>query len=105
MLNELFSGIENLKDYKTVLGDPVHLDAITLVPVLSIRVGIGSCQSENIDNSGGGGGFSVEPRAVIAIKGENVSVYSLKRKDSIDKLAEVVPEIKQLWERDSYGNM
>lgn len=99
-LQAILSGLESLADSKTVLGKPVATGSITLVPVISLKLGLGS------GSFGGAGGVSVEPRAVIVIKENNdVSVYPLHRGEKAGELAEVIPELSRLVEEEYNGNM
>jgi len=102
-LKSILSNLEKMAGSKTVLGKPVTVGSITLVPVISLKVGLGSGHSESIRTGGGGGGVNIEPRAVIVIQEGKVSIYSLHQKDTLSELAEAVPELSRLWEQDCSG--
>jgi uncharacterized spore protein YtfJ len=56
---------------KTVFGEPVHADGITVVPVAKVRCGFGGGKGPgSADNSrgGGGGGMQVHPLGYIELK-------------------------------------
>lgn len=98
-LRQLFSGFENFNDSKTIMGEPVNVGYVTLVPVISMKIGLGSGQSEFI-GVGGGGGITIEPRALVIIQGDHVVVYSLDQEKNHEPLSQILPELGRLWERE-----
>lgn len=99
-LQAMFSNLESLMDSKTVLGEPVTVGTVTLVPVISLSIGLGSGHIEGLGTGGGGGGATVEPRAVVVIQQDKVSIYSLNGQDTLCDLTQMVPEVSGLWEKD-----
>lgn len=93
-LKSILPDLECLADSKTVLGKPVTVGPITLVPVISLNVGLGSGYSESLKTGGGGGGINVDPCAVIVINESKVSVYPLRAQDGI------AGEPAELWEQE-----
>lgn len=103
-IKEIFAGLENLADSKTVLGKPVVVGDITLVPVLALKLGLGTGGLEKTGLGGGGGGINVEPRAVIVVyPGGEVRVYSISRGDAAAEVAEMVPEVWEILGEESNG--
>ncbi len=100
-LQSILTNLENFIDSKTVLGEPVKVGNATLVPLISLKVGLGSGHSEGLGTGGGGGGINVEPRALVVIQETGVSVYTLNGKDTLADLAEAVPGVSSLWETGS----
>lgn len=82
---------------KTVIGDPVQVGNLTLIPVVDVMFGYGAGGGEGTTSGnagtggGGGGGARVAAKAVIVIKGDEVSVMPLTRGGALEKIMEAVP--------------
>ncbi|MGE5589317.1 MAG: GerW family sporulation protein [Bacillota bacterium] len=102
----LLSGLSNLLSTKTVVGDPITMGDVTLVPIVDVMFGFGSGsgtggpgetprggQGGSGSGSGGGGGGRVAPKALVMIKNGEVSVLSLVRGGTMERIIEMVPEV------------
>jgi len=78
MLGELKSTLKS----ETIIGDPIVVGEVTIVPVTKISFGFGAGGDGNSkkDGFGGGsgGGASVEPVAFIVITGKEAKILPLK---------------------------
>jgi len=74
---------------KLVLGEPLKVGGTTLVPVVSVTAGYGKFS----DTNGGGGGFLLNPVAIVAIQGDSTQVYSLQRQCTAEELSSVINEL------------
>lgn len=79
MLNELKSTLKS----ETIIGDPIRVDDVTIIPVTKISFGFGA-GGEGIERKtsfggGSGGGASVEPVAFIVISKGDVKILPLKK--------------------------
>ncbi len=103
-LSILSSEFEKLVQTKTVIGEPFAVGDVTLVPVVSVTCGIGGGGGEGnagtqANNAGGtgvgiGGGFRVTPIGVVVVKGDDVSLLTIKKKGGfLDKLFEALPQL------------
>lgn len=90
-LNMLFERMEKLLGTKTVVGEPLHVGSITLIPLISVSMGVGGREGNSSDY--GGAGCKIAPLAMLVIKNEEVSVLSLTEKHSMEKIAEMIPKI------------
>lgn len=70
-----------------VLGEPVILQGISLVPVISITTTYGGLNS-NV----GGGSIKLDPVAIVTVREGEVNIFSLHRNNSVQKLASLLPE-------------
>lgn len=83
---------------KTVVGEPIVIGDVTLVPVQTVSFGYGSGGGEGGDEKqkgvggGGGAGANLRPIAIIAVKGTDVQVYTLGKKGLAENLLELIPE-------------
>ena len=103
MLETIISRLRNLAQTETIVGDPVELGEVTILPVIKFSVGFGAGGGEGTDGSdkkkgsgmggGGGGGASVSPVGFLVWDGKDVRFISVSGKSKMDSLFEVVPEL------------
>ena len=94
----IFEQFKDFFDTDTVVGQPVEVGEITLIPLVSISFGSASGSgppSRFKLNTGSGAGMAgrITPVAVVAVKGNDVSVYSLTGKGLLDKLDDLMPVV------------
>ena len=107
--------IEKVLSTKTVVGEPLAIEGITLVPLISAGFGFGAGggsgkgtekQKGEGTGSGTGGGAYVKPVAVIIVAKEGVKVEPIMGKvtGALEKLGETIPQmIEKWWERRKEG--
>ena len=100
VFNTLFDKLEKFIRTETVVGEPFQVGSITMVPIITVSFGVGGGEGSGKDNkgndgSGGGGGVGckIAPNAILVIKNEELSVVPLTSRGSLEKIAEMVPEI------------
>ncbi len=90
--------LEKFLNTKTVVGEPIVIGDVTLVPVQTVSFGYGSGGGEGGDEKskgvggGGGAGANLRPIAIVAVKGTDVQVYTLGKKGLVDNIAAMIPE-------------
>ncbi|MDO4607898.1 MAG: GerW family sporulation protein [Clostridia bacterium] len=103
--------LRTMVDADTIIGTPVVVGNITLVPVSRVSFGLATGGSDfpsksdkQLFGGGGGAGVTVNPVAFICINGDNVHmmpVYS--DMNTIDKAINMAPElidkVKSLFEK------
>ncbi|MDK2823895.1 MAG: hypothetical protein PWQ67_490 [Clostridia bacterium] len=99
-INTLFERLQSFFQTETVVGQPIQVGNVTLVPIISVTFGAGSGSSigkNNNGNDGSGGGIGaggkITPNAILVIKNEEVSAIPLNTKGSLDKMIDLVPEL------------
>ena len=99
-LDSIFSHLENMFKAKTVIGDPIIVGNVTLVPVVNVTFGIGTGGGEGKDarDQGAGGvgagtGARLTPAAIIVIKGDEVSMLPIAGRGSLENIMEMVPDV------------
>lgn len=99
-LNAIFDNFEKFITTRTVVGEPVKIGEITLVPLIDVCFGGGTGGGHGVDEdgcngggNGGGGGAKIAPAAVLVIKDGSVEMLPVKRGGSFEKLIDMVPEI------------
>lgn len=86
-LRSLGERLENLISSKTVIGEPVTMGEVTLLPIIKANFGFGM-GGGNTDGvkrggvSGGGGGAQIEPIAVVVVCGKEVSLLPINKQES-----------------------
>lgn len=99
-VNTLFESLEKFLTSKTVVGEPIHIGEVTLVPIINLAFGVGTGGGDGIDDkgskglgAGGGVGAKASPTAIIVIKGDRVEMLPIKSSNGLEKLIDMVPEI------------
>ncbi len=86
----LFHKVEDLVSTKTVVGEAITLDGLTLLPLIEVAVGAGA--KENV-NAAGGMGAKITPSAVLVIQGDSVQMINIKNQDAVSKLIDMAPGV------------
>ncbi|QNB46367.1 sporulation protein [Thermanaerosceptrum fracticalcis] len=99
-LNTLFERLEKFFRTETVVGNPMKIGEVTLVPIIDIGFGLGTGggygkdeKSSDGQGMGAGVGAEITPNSILIIKGEEVSLLPLKNKSSLEKIMEMIPDI------------
>ena len=78
-LDSVFTNLEKFIKTETVIGEPIVVGEVTLVPIISVMFGCGAGGGTGGDNkgmtgdgSGGGGGARISPNAILVIKKDEV---------------------------------
>ena len=104
--------IREMVDTSTIIGDPIHVDAATIIPVSRVTFGFASGGSDVAPKSdkqmfggGTGAGVSVTPVAFLVISGGNVRTVQLIEKvtavdNAIAALPDLVEKITSMMKKD-----
>ena len=107
--------IEKIRDMvnaETIIGDPIHVDDTTIIPVSRVTFGFASGGSDVAPSSnkqmfggGTGAGVSVTPVAFLVVSGGNVRTVQLVEKvtavdNAIAALPELVDKITAMIKKD-----
>ncbi len=106
-VNELMAStiqkIRETVDANTVVGDPIVVENVTIIPVSKISFGFGTGGTElpakpdkgNPFGGGGGAGVKVIPVCFLVVSGGNVKVLPMAApaENSVDRIVEKIPEI------------
>jgi len=99
-LNTLFERLEKFFRTETVVGEPLKVGEVTLVPIIDVSFGLGTGGGAGKDSkgadgtgSGAGVGAKITPNCVLIIKDGEVSVIPIKDKGSVEKVLEMVPDL------------
>ena len=102
-MQELFTKLEEYVSTKTVVGEPVHIGDVILIPMVDVSFGMGTAMVTNTEEDagkkggrdGGGGalGAKLTPSAVVVVSGGTVQLVNIKNQESVNKLLDMVPGI------------
>lgn len=99
-INNIFARLEEFIKTKTVVGEPMQVGGVTIIPFVDISFGVGTgggsgTESEGNQGSGGGAGSGgkVSPTAVLVIKGEEVELLPINKSTNLERLVQIVPDI------------
>ena len=102
MLQDTISKIREMVDVNNVIGEPIVVDDITIIPVSKVSVGFGGGGSDYVKNVGSGepfgggvgGGVKVNPICFLIIKDGNVRMMPVAAPASTtaDRIVEMVPD-------------
>jgi len=106
-LDALFGQMERFVSTKTVVGEPIYIGGVIILPLVDVTFGVGAGAGEKNNekeggSSGGGGlGAKVTPSAVLVVQDGSVQLVNVKNQDSVNKLIDMVPGIMSKLNLDS----
>ena len=99
-LETLFTNLDSFISTKTVVGEPIHIGDVIMLPLIDVFFGLGagggSGGSDSKESGGGhasGLGAKITPSAVIVIKGGTVQLVNVKNQDALSKLIDMAPGV------------
>ncbi len=101
ILETILEKLRSLASTETVIGEPVELGDVTLMPVIKMSIGFGAGGGEGTlvedksgkgSGGGGGGGAQVTPIGFLIWDGDEVRFISVG-KGKVESLIETVPEL------------
>jgi len=111
-LTDMFSKLDEYVSTKTVVGEPVVVGDVILIPLVDVTLGMGSAMIANTDEKdtgkegrdGGGGAFGAKmtPSAVVVVTGGTVQLVNIKNQESVNKLLDMVPGILSKFNLDKF---
>ena len=94
--------IRNMVNAETIIGDPIHVDDTTIIPVSRVTFGFASGGSDVGPNSnkqmfggGSGAGMNLSPVAFLIVKGDSVRLMPVAPPPgtAVDRVVEMVPDV------------
>jgi sporulation protein YtfJ len=99
LIKALMEEFRQISKTETVIGDPITVGSVTIIPVSKISFGFGAGggrqdEGKTAGGSGTGGGATIEPIAFLVIRDEHVQVHSVTKKDvSLSSIIDVIPDV------------
>jgi sporulation protein YtfJ len=93
--------VKELSDADTIIGDPIKLDGVTIIPVSKVSYGFAaggsdlpSKTSSELFGGGTGGGVTIQPIAFIVVANGDVKLLQINQdKSSAGAIVNLVPEL------------
>lgn len=109
-LDAIFENFKNMIQVETVVGEPMIIGDTTIIPFVDVVFGFGSGAHEgksqtSSDHSGGGGGATLKPTAVLVIKGDRMEMFSISgniKTSGFERLIGMVPDLVAKMQKDKY---
>ena len=98
-LDTLFSKMDGFVSSKTVVGEPMQMGDITVIPLVDVSFGVGAGASDKTEEKksgelcGGGLGAKISPSAVIIINDGKIQLINVRNENSVNKLIDMVPGV------------
>jgi len=98
-LATLFSKMEDFVSTKTVIGEPVVVGDVILIPLVDVSFGMATGMAnanedaKGRDAGGGGLGAKMTPSAVVVVVNGTAQLVNIKHQESASKLIDMIPGI------------
>lgn len=94
-LKDLLNQMEGFVSTKSVIGEPMTLNDMVILPLLDVSLGAGAGARDREKAGGLAGGVSAKmsPSAVLVIKDGQVRIVNIKNQDTVTKALDMVPDI------------
>jgi uncharacterized spore protein YtfJ len=96
-VSSLFQGMDAFFSSKTVVGEPIHINDVIIVPLVDVTFGMGAGNSANgtskKSKEGGGLGGKMSPSAALVIQNGQTKLVNIKNQDAVTKILDMVPDI------------
>lgn len=95
----MFSKLEDFVSSKTVVGEPIQIGDVTIVPFVDVSFGMAagasvkSKERDNKDNSTGGIGGKITPNSIMIINKGNVQLLNIGDANSVNKIIDMIPGV------------
>ncbi len=100
IMNITMDKLKAMVDANTIIGSPIVVGEVTLIPVSKVSFGLATGGSDlptkerATFGGGGGAGVTVSPIAFIAVSGNNVKLLQVNEERTyIEKLIEAAPDL------------
>jgi len=107
-LETLFGNLDNFISTKSVVGEPIHIGDVIMLPLIDVVFGLGlggggAAEKEKAGGQGAGLGAKIIPSAVIVIKNGTVQLVNVKNQDAISKLIDMAPGVLSKFNFPGFG--
>lgn len=96
-VTSLFEGMDAFFSSKTVVGEPIHIDDVIIVPLVDVTFDMGAGNAANgtskKNREAGGLGGKMTPSAAIVIQNGQTKLVNIKNQDAVTKILDLVPDV------------
>ena len=93
-IDALFKGLEGIASSKTVIGEPMCLDDVKLIPLIEVTAGLASGALAKNARQNGAGAMSakVTPIALLILQNGRLKLVNVKNQDIWNRLLDMIPD-------------
>ena len=93
-IDALFKGLEGLASSKTVIGEPIYLDDVKLIPLIEVTAGLASGALAKNARQNGAGAMSakVSPIALLILQNGHLKLINVRNQDIWNRLLDMIPD-------------
>ncbi|NLN28959.1 MAG: sporulation protein [Firmicutes bacterium] len=100
LVNKVLEGMST----KTVVGEPMQIDGVTLIPIVNVSFGFGGGGGSGDgpggkdagSGAGGGGGARMKVAGVLVVKDGDVKFVQTGKGGGIDRLLDSIPDLLEM---------
>ena len=91
-IDALFKGLEGIASSKTVIGEPICLDDVKLIPLIEVTAGLASGALARNARQNGAGAMSakVTPIALLILQNGRLKLVNVKNQDIWNRLLDMI---------------
>ena len=91
----MFDGIDHVVSSKTIVGDPIQVGEMTLIPLMevSFAMATGVMAGDSRGKKSGGVGAKMTPSAMLVIQNGKTRLVNIKKQDTLTKIMDLVPDV------------
>ena len=101
ILKGLIGELKTLARTETVVGSPFSAGEFTVIPISRVSLGVGAGggtggvdkKGASGEGGGGGGGIRIQPVALVAVRGAELTVHTLGRGAAFTHTVEKMPDL------------
>ena len=101
ILKGLIEELKTLAKTETIVGSPFSAGEFTLIPIFRVSLGVGAGggtggvdkKGASGEGGGGGGGIRIQPVALVAVRGAELTVHILGRGAAFTHTVEKMPDL------------
>ena len=94
-VRSMFDGVERVVSSRCIVGDPLYVDGMTLIPLteVSFAMGTGVLAGDARGKKSGGVGARMTPSAMLVIQNGKTRLVNIRRQDIFTKIMDLVPDV------------
>ncbi len=91
----MFDGVERVVSSRSIVGDPIYVDGMTLIPLMevSFAMGTGVLAGASRGKKSGGVGAKMIPSSMLVIQNGKTRLVNIKKQDTLTKIMDLVPDV------------
>ena len=91
----MFDGVERVVSSRSIVGDPIYVDGMTLIPLMevSFAMGTGVLAGDSRGKKSGGVGAKMTPSSMLVIQNGKTRLVNIKKQDTLTKIMDLVPDV------------